>query len=175
MDSVTRSSASAGFDRLAALREPVGGHRERESKKFRFEVLIGIICIVAGMALVLGFVILQSPDDSAQVNGVTLETTIPPNESTLLAGEAFVALAVDQGKFPPDVSIGDFIKVVVTPGVDGSGETKMIPQDLLVTHVAASNEMTAQTIFTVRAPQSLLPTIAESGPLHIARVQVGAS
>ena len=175
MDSMTRPTASAGFDRLAALRDTTSTPAKYSRYTFRTNVLVGLLCVLAGMTMVVGFVVFSSTTTQTPVNSLPDDESVVPNESALLAGEAYVAIAVDSGKFPPGVAVGDVIKVAVTPGMDGTGDSKLLPEKLLVVEVTSAGEMSSQTIFTVRAPETLVPALATSGPMHIAHVGLGQS
>jgi hypothetical protein len=97
----------------------------------------------------------------------------PVSTPQLLEGEAFVALAVEPGRYPPQLVVGDVIRIAVTPGLDGNGETRLLPEDAVVTDVSTASDTQMETVITVRAPQKVLVDIAASGLLHVAKVSGG--
>lgn len=137
------------------------------------EVLMGVIVILLGI-LLLGFLILQ-PDKNQTVIGTPATPTesTPSSSPQLLQGEAFVALLVEPGHFPLGLTIGDVVRIAVTPGIDGNGETRLLPDEAVVTEISPSSDTQMETVITVRAPQTVLIDVASSGSLHVAKVNGG--
>lgn len=110
-------------------------------------------------------------------SGVVLQSEQPvesapvvTNAPGLLAGEAFIPLSVEYGHFPPHLQPGDFVRIAVTPGIEGNDVTRILVDEAVVTEVSQSNEMSSTTVITVRAPQQILASIASSGPLFLAHI-----
>ena len=137
------------------------------------EVLMGVVVILLGI-LLLGVLILQ-PDKNQTVIGTPAAPTesIPSSSPQLLQGEAFVALLVEPGHFPPGLTIGDVVRIAVTPGIDGNGEARLLPDDAVVTEISTSSDTQMETVITVRTPQTVLLDVASSGSLHVAKVNGG--
>ena len=174
MDSMHRPSSTSVADRLNAFRQPAGAQSTaRRIALGKNEVLMGVVVVLVGI-LLLGFLVFQ-PDKNQTVIGsdVVSQVVAPSSTPQLLEGEAFVALAVEPGRYPPQLAVGDVVRIAVTPGIDGNGETRLLPDDVVVTDVAASGDSQMETVITVRAPQKVLVDIAASGTLHVAKVNGG--
>ena len=174
MSEASNNSGAPGIaERLSVLRAPQPGtapNRVLAPKRMRLEVLIGVVVVLAGitMALFLG------GGNSSPVDPGEPATSSPEAEvqnSRLMAGEAFIAIAVEPGNFPPSLVIGDTVRVVVTPSNDGSGSVRNLKETIVVESVMPPAEMGTQFVVTVRAPESLATAIAASGPLHLSIVK----
>ena len=175
------SEASSNFgapgiaERLSVLRTPQPGTaplKTNTPKRMRLEVLIGIVVVLAGITMAL---FLSGGGSSPAIGGET-ETSSPKvdaQDSRLMAGEAFIAIAVDPGKFPPSLLVGNTVRVVVTPSNDGSGSVRSLKEITVVQSVTPPADMGTQFVVTVRAPESLATAIAASGPLHLSIVKGG--
>jgi hypothetical protein len=133
------------------------------------ELLIGVVVILVGITMAL----FLSGGSSTPSSGGEPETSSPKVESKdsrLMAGEAFVAIAVEPGSFPPSLVAGDTVRVVVTPGNDGNGNVRSLKEITVVQSVTPPADMGTQFIVTVRAPESIATAIAASGPLHLSIV-----
>ena len=174
MSEASNNSGAPGIaERLSVLRAPQPGtapNRVLAPKRMRLEVLIGVVVVLAGitMALFLGGGN-SSPVDPGEP--VTSSPEAEVQNSRLMAGEAFIAIAVEPGNFPPSLVIGDTVRVVVTPSNDGSGSVRNLKETTVVESVMPPAEMGTQFVVTVRAPESLATAIAASGPLHLSIVR----
>lgn len=173
------SEASSNFgapgiaERLSVLRTPQSGTAPLKTsapKRMRLEVLIGVVVVLAGITMAL----FLSGGSSSPATGGELATISPkvdvPN-SRLMAGEAFIAMAVEPGNFPPSLVVGDTVRVVITPSNDGSGSVRSLKETTVVQSVIPPTDMGTQFVVTVRAPESLATAIAASGPLHLSIVK----
>ena len=175
--SMSEASNNAGApgiaERLSVLRAPQLGtapNRASTPKRMRLEVLIGVVVVLAGitMALFLG------GGNSSSVGPGEPATSSPEvdiQDSRLMSGEAFIAIAVEPGNFPPSLAVGDTVRVVVTPSNDGSGSVRNLREITVVQSVMPPADMGTQFVVTVRAPESLATAIAASGPLHLSIVK----
>ncbi len=159
-------------DRLSALRTSQPGTQALTAttpKRMRMELLIGVVVILAGITMAL-FLSGGSSTPSSDGNPVTSSPKIEVRDSHLMAGEAFVAIAVEPGSFPPSLTAGDTVRVVVTPSNGGTGSVRILKEVTVVTSVTPPADMGTQFIVTVRAPESIATAIAASGPLHLSIV-----
>lgn len=173
------SEASSNFgapgiaERLSVLRTPQSGAAPLKAstpKRMRLEVLIGVIVVLAGITMAL----FLSGGTSSPATGGEPATSSPKTDvqnSRLMAGEAFIAIAVEPGNFPPSLVVGDTVRVVVTPSNDGSGSVRNLKETTVVQSVMSPADMGTQFVVTVRAPESLATAIAASGPLHLSIVK----
>ena len=173
------SEASSNFgapgiaERLSVLRTPQPGTtspKKSAPKRMRLEVLIGVVVVLAGITMAL----FLSGGSSSPVTGgepATISPKVDVPNSRLMAGEAFIAIAMDFGNFPPSLVAGDTVRVVVTPSNDGSGSVRSLKETTVVQSVIPPTDMGTQFVVTVRAPESLATAIAASGPLHLSIVR----
>ena len=171
MDSIHRPSPTSAAERLNAFRQPAGApsaaHRIAIGKN---EVLMGGVVVFVGI-LLLGFLVFQPDKNQTVIGTIEAASEITPTSAPqLLEGEAFVALAVEPGRYPPQLKVGDVVQIAVTPGIDGNGETRLLPEEAVVTDVSTASDTQMETVITVRAPQTVLVDIAGSGSLHVAKV-----
>jgi hypothetical protein len=174
------SEASSNFgapgiaERLSVLRTPQPGTaplKTNTPKRMRLEVLIGVVIVLAGITMAL---FLSGGGSSSPAIGGEPATSSPKvdaQDSRLMAGEAFIAIAVDPGNFPPSLLVGDTVRVVVTPSNDGSGSVRSLKELTVVQSVTPPAEMGTQFVVTVRAPESLATAIAASGAIHLSIVK----
>ena len=174
MSEVSNNSGAPGIaERLSVLRAPQPGtapNRASAPKRMRLEVLIGVVVVLAGVTMAL----FLSGGNSSPVGTGEPATSSPEvdiQNSRLMAGEAFIAIAVEPGNFPPSLVVGDTVRVVVTPSNDGSGSVRNLKETTVVQSVTPPAEMGTQFVVTVRAPESLATAIAASGPLHLSIVK----
>lgn len=173
------SEASSNFgapgiaERLSVLRTPQSGTAPLKTsapKRMRLEVLIGVVVVLAGITMAL---FLSGGSSSPPTGGepATISPKVDAPNSRLMAGEAFIAIAVESGNFPPSLVVGDTVRVVVTPSNDGSGGVRSLKETTVVQSVIPPADMGTQFVVTVRAPESLATAIAASGPLHLSIVK----
>lgn len=171
MDYSHRSSTTSASDRLNAFRQPM----EPSSSSSRMlsrknEVLMGASVILVALLLVVFVLLRPTKTQSVVENPTQSSEVVGRTDSQLLAGEALIALAVQPGNFPPHLMIGDTVKIAVTPGLDGNGDTRLLPEEMLVSDISGSSDSQIESVITVRAPQSLLVNVAASGEIHVAKV-----
>ena len=174
MSEASNNSGAPGIaERLSVLRAPQPGtapSRALAPKRMRLEVLIGVVVVLAGITMAL---FLSGSSSSPAIGGepATSSPKVDVPNSRLMAGEAFIAIAVDPGNFPPSLLVGDTVRVVVTPSNDGSGSVRGLKEITVVQSVTPPADMGTQFVVTVRAPESLATAIAASGPLHLSIVK----
>ena len=173
------SEASSNFgapgiaERLSVLRTPQPSTtppKVSTPKRMRLEALIGLVVVLAGITMAL-FLSGGSSTPTSGGEPVTSPPSADIQNSSLMAGEAFIAIAVESGNFPPSLAIGDTVQVVVTPSNDGTGTVHSLKEITLVQSVTPPTDMGTQYVVTVRAPESLATAIAASGPLHLSIVK----
>jgi hypothetical protein len=174
------SEASSNFgapgiaERLSVLRTPQPGTpplKTNTPKRMRLEVLIGVVVVLAGITMAL---FLSGGGSSSPAIGgepATSSPQIDAQDSRLMAGEAFIAIAVDPGNFPPSLMVGDTVRVVVTPSNDGNGSVRSLKELTVVQSVTPPADMGTQFVVTVRAPESLATAVAASGAIHLSIVK----
>lgn len=131
---------------------------------------MGASVILVALLLVVFVLLRPTKTQSVVENSTQSSEVVGRTDSQLLAGEALIALAVQPGHFPPHLMIGDTVKIAVTPGLDGNGDTRLLPEEMLVSDISGSSDSQIESVITVRAPQSLLVNVAASGEIHVAKV-----
>lgn len=175
MDISHRSSSTSASDRLNAFRQPMDKPSTGPRTILRRnEVLMGTAVILVCL-LVVALVAFRPAKNQTVIESSTEAGVVTQDPGLeLLAGEALIALAVQPGHFPPQLNIGDSVRIAVTPGLDGAGDTRLLPDEVVVSDISSSSDSQIESVITVRAPQSILVNVAESGEIHIAKVN-GAS
>lgn len=173
MDMHRQPAPPDAHDRLSALRSPQA-NKITSSPSMSLLRKWGVPGAVAAV-LVAGAVVILGDLRRGEADGPRdAAVTLPVADETaeLLSGEALVALSVRHGHFPPSLSRGDSVRIAVTPGADGTGETRLLPESVLVVSVDSASGSPDDVVLTVRAPVDLLPSVANAGSLHVARVEV---
>jgi hypothetical protein len=123
-------------------------------------------------------------DAKNQITGGVLSSDVPvgplsraavrPAQQVLAEGEALIASAMEQGTFPPSMSPGDVVEIVITPSLtDLEGKVERLDQTAVVFSVMPSSDFNTKTIVTLRAQSTVAERIAASGPVHLAIVAIG--
>jgi hypothetical protein len=155
-------------ERLSAIRTPQAQPAATVTpRKIRSEFIIGVLIILVGVAL--AFLFLGKPSVPATVVSIPgAEISAVASESgALMTGEAFVAISVPVGNFPPKIKVGNSVRAVVTPSSDGSGTVRMLRDVLLVQAVDSPTDIGTSHVVTVRAPEAVAISLAASGPIHL--------
>lgn len=170
MDSTHRPGAPSPTDRLSALRERTEAPKSEGHPLRRNDLLIGAAVVLIGVVLVFALMTKRSP--SVVASGETTQKPVSEVDASqgLLTTEAFIPLLIEIGHFPPQLETGDLVQVAVTPGIDGDGETRVLPEEVTVTDISVTSELSTSTVITVRAPQKFLADIASSGALFLSQV-----
>lgn len=166
-----------GDDQLSMLRTATASSRApslRARGKVRMEMWAGALLVLGGIALAL--VLRGAPTTSPSATNSTVDTVVPPAESAegagILAGEVVVAFAVGDGNYPPSLRVGDEIRLIVTPGNDGSGDVRPLVERTVVVSIDPTSAGGDGQVISVRGPESIATALAASGPVHVAIVGV---
>lgn len=170
VDSLHRPGALSSADRLSALRDRTDAAGAGGLSLRRKDLLIGATVVLAGVALV--FALMMNKPVSVTTSGeIQSESETQVNTSReLLANEAFIPLSVEIGHFPPQLEVGHIVEIAVTPGIDGTGEARILQEEATVVDLSTPNEVSTSTIITVRAAKKMLIAIARSGPLFVSHI-----
>ena len=165
--------SSSGPDRLNALRQSSLSQLSTTSpRKIRIELLLGVggfFVLIAVLFLLFG----------GKGNGIAPSTSVAAEAEQVAGqlknGEAFMAIALEVGTFPPRVEKGDQVRIVVTPNTDGSGSTHALGETTIVESLTSTSEVGGRYVMTVRGPESAALAIAASGAIHISIVREAQS
>jgi hypothetical protein len=161
--------SGSGPDRLNALRQNTQSQLSiTSSRKIRIEMLLGVGAFLVLIAVLFVLVGVDS-------NGVAPSTSIvaqsEQKNSELQSGEALIAIALDEGTFPPEVEKGDQVRVVVTPNSDGTGTTRALNERTFVESLSGASDVGGRHVMTIRGPESVAIAVAASGAIHIAVIR----
>ncbi len=128
----------------------------------------------------LYFSVNQAKEVVGQVMSQTLTQSGPLPQSavsridmSLKSQEALTAVSLNHGSFPPRLSVGNAVRIVVTPATDGSGgSVKILPEVVVVHDITLVSDVQQNTVVTLRGSVSLAEQIASSGPVHLSIVAV---
>ncbi len=151
-------------DRLAGLRAPRPDSTAVKKSPVRVELLVGMVLVAGGVlvALAMG----RGESVPAAEEAVVASLTAPAgevtsgSESSLLADETEVALALELGQFPPDLEPGDTVLVTVVPDFDTGGEVRSLESTPTVVNVSAPDDMTGRWVVTLRANKAVPKVLA---------------
>ena len=159
-------------DRLSALRAPSQQQSPMSMsspRRVRREILIGVLVIAVGVAFALFLRGVSDPDSLAAKVNTMVDTTTPEDlTSQLMAGEAFIPIAVESGNLPPELRVGDRVRIIVTPANDGSGSVHGLDETSVVHDIETPGDIGTRFVVTVRAPEGVAMAIAASGPVFLA-------
>lgn len=162
-------SSGSGPDRLNALRQNTQAQLSfSSSRKIRMEMLLGVgvfLVLIAVLFVLVG----------GESNGVAPSTSViaqsEQNNDELQSGEALIAIALDEGSFPPEAKKGDQVRVVVTPNSDGTGTTRGLNEKTFVESLSGVSDVGGRHVMTIRGPESVAIAVAASGAIHIAVIR----
>ena len=159
-------------DRLSALRTPpqsVAQVIPPQPRRMRTEILVGLLVILLGIGLALFAMRGTNAPVATSVDGsITTVAQSSESNSDLADGEAFVAVAVETGNYPPSLSEGDVVRVIVTPNSNGEGEVRGLADTTIVQSIDPPADMGSQYVVTLRTPAAVATALAASGPVHLA-------
>jgi hypothetical protein len=113
---------------------------------------------------------------SAVSAGPVARAAMQKSEQILDEGEALMATAMEDGTFPPSLTPGDVVAIVITPSTASlEGEVSRLPNTAVVFAVAPADEFNTKTVVTLRTSQDIAEQIAGSGPVHLSILKVGGA
>lgn len=171
MESFRTDSA---HDRLTALRRPAPSASSTAMAVSRRALVMAAVAITA---LVLAMIVYFTQQPTQPLSTAEVVVTTPPvvAPDTLLDGESYVAIAADVGTFPPSLSVGDMVRVVVVPSFDSGQVTRSLDETAMIRHVSPPAEFASTFVITVRAPLSVAIAIADAQKVHLAVVREALS
>lgn len=162
-------------DRLAALRGAAGAGRRStaQSPKQRMarELVLGVALLLFGAVIVLVYV--SSRTTATPTVDTALPTGAEPQPASLGPGLALVPALVERGSFPPGLSTGDHVIVVVSPESGSDRPARVLEQDITVADVSVDDSLAGGTVITLVGPESLARDIADAGRVHVSVVTEG--
>lgn len=173
MESFHRVPTDPAVDRLAALR--VGSTSTMAPTRPLLQLRLLIITAATVLFALVGLVLVKvnAGESSSPVAGAEVPARpAPDTQPELLAGEAVMAFPVKKGYYPSTIAAGDVIRMVVTPGTDGSGTTRFLDETVVVVDIEETSDLSSDVVLTVRGRQEILESLSASGPVHVALVRI---
>jgi cytoskeletal protein RodZ len=132
------------------------------------DLLLGAVGVL--LVIVLLFVVVGSPSPE-----MTTTVSVPMQQSEsdnqIEAGDALVAIALEEGAFPPDVSVGDQVRIIVTSNTDGTDRARGLLTDTVVHSISETSAVGGRYVVTVSGTESVAEEVAASGPVHLAIIR----
>jgi hypothetical protein len=90
----------------------------------------------------------------------------------LLPGEALTSSAIDIGKFPADLAVGDSVRVVTVPdlAISESTEPSMFADEVIIYSITQTSDNNDVALVTFRSSLDLSMAIARAGEIYLVRV-----
>jgi len=95
----------------------------------------------------------------------------------LLPGEALTSSAIDIGKFPVDLAVGDSVRVVTVPdlAISESTEPSMFADEVIIYSITQTSDNNDVALVTFRSSLDLSMAIARAGEIYLVRVAGAAT
>ena len=171
--------ANSAEDRLSALRptrttdQPPKRPSQRGWKiGLTREVVLGVILLLVGAVVA---VMMVGGDTPLSTTGEAAVATAPGQTDVpaLTHGQAYFAALVQPGAYPPGLTNGDSVVIVVTPQSSSEGTTRMLQDVVRVVDVESSDGPNPGVVVTLLGPEMAVRDIADSGSVHLAIVNHG--
>ena len=168
-DIPTGPGPTSAADRLQALRQSsssLGG--VTTPRKIRIDLLLGAVGVL--LVIVLIFVVVGSPSPEMTTT-VSVPTQQSENDNQIDAGDALIAISLEEGAFPPDISVGDQVRIIVTSNTDGTDRARGLATDTIVHSISETSAIGGRFVVTVSGTESVAEDVAASGPVHLAIIK----
>lgn len=157
-------------DRLAALRHPV---TPMKSAVIPRPSLVFAACAVLVVVVVAAIFLMGGRGEPAAPLAA-VDPLPTPTTAVLLEGEVLVSVAAEAGSFPPALSVGDGVRVVVSPFFGTESVTRALPGLAIVHAVGEPGEFSGTHVVTLRGPESMAVDIADAERVRLAIVSKAA-
>jgi hypothetical protein len=84
-----------------------------------------------------------------------------------------VPALVERGSYPPDLSMGDSVIVVVTPESGDERPARVLDHDITVVAMSPDDSLSGGAVITLAGPEVLARDIADARRVHISVVAGG--
>jgi cytoskeletal protein RodZ len=157
---------AAANDRLQALRQNSSSLTGVTTpRKIRIDLLLGVIGIL--LVAVLLFAVLGSPAPE-MTTIASIPTEQSESDNQIKDGDALIAISLEEGDFPPDVSVGDQVRIIVTSNTDGTDRARGLVAETVVHSISETSAVGGRYVVTVSGTESVAEEVAASGPVHLA-------
>jgi cytoskeletal protein RodZ len=160
---------ASASDRLQALRQNSSSLTGTTTpRKIRIDLLLGAVGVL--LVIVLLFMVLGSPSPE-MTTIASIPTEQSESDNQIKAGDALIAISLEEGAFPPDVSVGDQVRIIVTSNTDGTDRARGLIADTVVHSISEISAVGGRYVVTVSGTESVAEEVAASGPVHLAIVK----
>lgn len=162
-------SSSSGNDRLQALRQSSQSLAGVSTpRKIRIDLLLGFMGILVVIAFLVVSLASSSPEITTTASTVAQQTE---NGGLIKDGDALIAIPLEEGSFPPDVSVGDQVRIIVTSNTDGTDVARGLDAETMVQSIQETSTVAGRFVVTVSGVESVAEEVAASGPVHLAVIR----
>jgi len=167
------SGATERLSMIRGARTSVAAPLGTKLQNKNLQLIIGIGIILIGIALAISMRGNAAP--SAIPSSPNSAESIAVKDIGLMNGEAFVAISIETGNFPPALAVGDVVRIIVTPSNDGGGTVRGVKERTVVQAIQAPSDIGSRYVITVRASETIAREIAASGPIFISIIETGVA
>lgn len=168
-DIPTGLGPTSANDRLQALRQSTSALTGITTpRKIRIDLLLGAVGVL--VVIVLLFVVVGAPSPEMTTTA-SVPTQQPESDNQIEAGDALIAISLEEGAFPPDISVGDQVRIIVTSNADGVVIARGLATDTIVHSISETSAVGGRFVVTVGGTESVAEEIAASGPVHLAIIK----
>lgn len=175
-------------ERLSALRSPMpesSQHTDVHSASrvtIRRELLIGGLLLLVVVAILFPVLTRGQKSQVAEEIQAGVESmlaadstdTDSPNanidQSGLVSGEAYIALPVESGHFPPQLKEGHVVRISLTSDQSGETSSSSFSSTATVQTISSVSDVGSTYVVTVLAPEELVDKVAASDSIDLAIV-----
>lgn len=159
----------SGNDRLQSLRQNSQSLMGVSTpRKIRINLLLGVV----GILFVIGLLFVVLGSSSPEMTTITsIVTEQGESGGQMKFGDALIAISLEEGAFPPDVSVGDQVRVIVTSNTDGTDNARGLNTETIVQSINQTSTVGGRFVITVSGVESVAEEVAASGPVHLAIIR----
>jgi hypothetical protein len=137
-------------------------------RKIRVDLLVGVVAVL--VVIVFLFSMWGSPAKEMETN-TSIANTADDFSRQIQTGDALIAISVEEGAFPPDISVGDYVRIIVTSNTDGTEVARGLDAETIIQSVRETSTVGGRFVVTVSGVESVAEEVAASGPVHLAVIR----
>ena len=160
---------SSGNDRLQALRQGSRSFAATSTpRKIRVDLLLGVVAV---LVVIVFFFSVWDSSPQETTTATTIRTEMEDVGRQIPTGNALIAISLEEGTFPPDISVGDYVRVIVTSNTDGADVARGLDAETIVQSIRETSSVGGRFVVTVSGIESVAEEVAASGPVHLAIIR----
>jgi hypothetical protein len=126
---------------------------------------MGILIVIALLFIFLGS---SSPE---MITTTSLVAQQEENGGLIKVGDALIAISLEEGSFPPDISVGDQVRIIVTSNIDGTEVARGLDAETIVQSIQETSTVGGRFVVTVSGVESIAEEVAASSSVHLAVIR----